>query len=317
MTYILSRDQLTCPRHLLTHSSGISYDHFSPPLQKYLKYHKRRISNGRTGKITEGYHYPLLFAPGTSFEYGASIDWAGVAIERATSQSLSSYLQANVWTRLDMTSCTFRPYEDQSKYDRVMSMAMRDGLVHPVFGTTMSPEAAVVTSPVKHPRDVKVIDDYGGAGCFCSMPDYAKMLSSLCTDDGKLLKPTSIETMFTPQLSAGSKDRLAKLLSISEVNNSMGGLPTTNDEEASMDWGLGGQMTMVDVPGRRKKGTMFWGGLPNLFWWIDRASGVSGCFGTQIMPTGDPRCVELMGLFEKAVYEGVELQRKGQGRGRL
>lgn len=181
----------------------------------------------------------------------------------------------------------------------------------------MSPDAEVITSGTKHPRDVKVVDDYGGAGCFCSMPDYAKMLDSICKDDGKLLKSESVQEMFRPQLSAASKSRLRKLLSFPEVNNSMGGLPFTDAEEASMDWGLGGQMTPVGVEGRRKKGTMFWGGLPNLFWWIDRESGVSGVFGTQLMPTGDPKCVALMGRFETAVYEAVELERKGIGRGRL
>lgn len=189
-------------------------------------------------------------------------------------------------------------------------MAERDGPVNPVYGTTMVPNAPVVTSRVKHPRDVKVTDDYGGAGCFATAPDFAKLLHSLADPRAKqVLSPDSITAMFEPQLCAGSKQRLANLLSVTDTNNSMGGLPKAAD--GGMDWGLGGQMILQNVEGRRREGTMFWGGLPNLFWWVDRKSGVSGIFATQLVPTGDPKCVQLMGLFEKAVYEAVNLKKAG------
>lgn len=172
----------------------------------------------------------------------------------------------------------------------------------------------------KHPRDVSVRDDYGGAGILCSVPDYARVLRSLTIDDGKLLTSSTLATMFTPQLSADSKNQLKFLLSFPEVNNSMGGLPSlppSTPSEIMVDWGLGGQLTPVDIPGRRKKGSLHWGGLPNLFWFVDRESGVCAVFGTQLLPTGDPKCVELWEVFEKAVYQGVELHRKGKDRGKL
>jgi CubicO group peptidase (beta-lactamase class C family) len=270
-----------------------------------LKYQNRPISNGRTGKVTEGYSLPLLFAPGTAWEYGCGIDWAGVLVSRATNLTLSAFLSKNVFEPLGMSSCTFRPLEHPSIYNKVMSMAERDGPINPLFGTTLAPDAPVITSPVKHPKDVPATDDFGGAGCFSSAPDYAKLLHSIMNPKAKqILSPTSIDAMFQPQLGAESKERLAAILSFPEVNNSMGGLPDAGD--GGMDWGIGGQMIMKDVAGKRKKGTMFWGGLPNLFWWMDRESKVSGIFATQILPTGDPKCCELMTLFEGVVYEAIE-----------
>lgn len=36
--------------------------------------------------------------------------------------------------------------------------------------------------------------------------------------------------------------------------------------QAETDWGLGGLLLMEDIEGGRKKGTLSWSGLPNLYW---------------------------------------------------
>lgn len=215
-----------------------------------------------------------------------------------------------------MTSATFRPYENPSIYNKVVDMALRDGPTHPLFGSTTAPNAPVIKSQNQQFRDLLVTDDSGGGGCFCSAPDFAKLLRSLVSPSApQILTPASIAAMFEPQLGAASKKRLATILSFQEINNSMGGLPGAGDGD--MDWGLGGQMVMKGIEGRRKKGTMFWGGIPNLFWWIDRESGVSGMFATQVWPWGDPRCVELMEVFERAIYEAVDRKKRGKERQKL
>lgn len=40
----------------------------------------------------------------------------------------------------------------------------------------------------------------------------------------------------------------------------------------------------------------------------DRASGISGVYGTQIIPTGDPKSIELFSEFEKSVYDKVRIK---------
>ena len=185
-----------------------------------------------------------------------------------------------------------------------------------MFGSTTAPNAPVIKSQNQQFRDLLIIDDSGGGGCFCSAPDFAKLLRSLVSPSApQILTPASIAAMFEPQLGAASKKRLATVLSFQEINNSMGGLPGAGDGD--MDWGLGGQMVMKGIEGRRRKGTMFWGGIPNLFWWIDRESGVSGMFATQVWPWGDPRCVELMEVFERAIYEAVDRKKRGKERQKL
>lgn len=225
-------------------------------------------------------------------------------VERVTKMSLEQYFQQNIWNPLQMRDSTFRLHERPDLKERMMDMTTREGLIHPVFGTTLSPDGNIIHGSEGN-KHVKVTDDFGGAGVYCSALDYATLLRSLCLNDEKLLRSESVDMMFTPQLALGSRARLATLSGIREVNSGFGGLPHPNEP---MDFGLGGMMPMEDVPRRRKRGSLFWGGLPNLFWWMDRESGVSGIMATQLMPSGDPKCVEFMGKFEEAIYEMIRLE---------
>jgi len=88
------------------------------------------------------------------------------------------------------------------------------------------------------------------------------------------------------------------------VNLMMGGLA----EDAVRDWGLGGLLVMDDVQGKEgfrsaKKGTLTWGGMPNLVWWIDPTTEICGLYSSQILPPGDVKSVEFTALFEKTMYE--------------
>ena len=76
-----------------------------------------------------------------------------------------------------------------------------------------------------------------------------------------------------------------------------------------------------DTTMKRKKGTMMWSGMPNLFWvsrttsqsrhvltceqFIDRKAGLCGVFGTQVLPPGDKKVEEVIILFENEMYKRV------------
>jgi len=256
--------------------------------------------------------------------------------------SLQQYMETNIWTPLSITTATFRLGERPDLKEKLPEMMFRQGLNHPIYGTTMSPggrivpgiedekekTAAVEELPDDHTDDSylssQVDDDFGGGGAYCSAPDFAKILSSLCRNDGKLLRPYIVNEMFRPQLGPEARARVQSFFTIKQINDIFtGGLPQTN-QMLPLDWGLGGMLVMGDVPSgpgfghsgrRRSKGSMFWAGLPNLYWWMDRQSGVSGFYASQLLPQGDPRSVELFGEFEEWVYEKAGFGVKGDGSG--
>lgn len=284
-----------------------------------------------------------MFEPGTSWEYGAGLDWAGKMVERLNGNlSLQKYMETNIWTPLGINTATFRLGERPDLKEKLPEMMFRQGLNHPIYGTTMSSggrivpgindekerTAAVEELPDDHMDDgnlnIQSDDDFGGGGAYCSAPDFAKILSSLCSNDGKLLRPYIVNEMFRPQLGPEARARVQIFFAIKQINEIFaGGLPQTKSP-LPLDWGLGGMLVMEDVSSesgfaggrrRRSKGSMFWAGLPNLYWWMDRQAGVSGFYASQLLPQGDPKSIELFGEFEEWVYERTSLGVKGDGTG--
>lgn len=242
-------------RHLLTHSSGFAYDETHPKLLAWHAWHRTRPQFNRNS-VEAQHGYPLVFEPGESWCYGAGIDWAGVAVERACGgTTLQRYFDENIFSRVGARDVVFSSYM-HTRPDlqaRMADMSKRD------------PE---------NPRKVKRSNAklqynarggcFGGSGMFASPADYLKVLQGLLKSDtdGTLLKKESVDEFFRPCLSPKAKAELNKLLRVKEVRDGMGIIP----ESVEKNWALGGIINEGDVPGGRAAGTMTWGGLPNLVW---------------------------------------------------
>ncbi|KAF7872200.1 hypothetical protein EAF04_003125 [Stromatinia cepivora] len=285
-------------RHLLTHSSGLAYDIFDPVLFRYQEYINKNPGMPKfgSGLVKDCFWYPLRFAPGDSWSYGVGIDWAGQMVERVNGNiSLEEYFKKNVWGPLGMDSITFHPVQHPEIFSKLIAMSEREGGVTQ-FGTSDNPEGkAKYTSQV--PFNPANENCYGGAGAFGSPVDYFKCLHSICSDDGRLLKSETIDEMFKPQLNEASRKELMRELSIPEINGCMGAFP----QGLKADFGLGGIINLEDIGGR-SKGSMAWGGYPNLLWWINRKDGVCGIWGSQLLPPGDSKINRLFYTFEEEMY---------------
>ncbi|QSZ33995.1 hypothetical protein DSL72_005575 [Monilinia vaccinii-corymbosi] len=293
-------------RHLLTHSSGLSYDIFDPLLSQYQEYIKKspNFSRGGQGLVRDLYRFPLLFAPGESWSYGVSVDWAGQMVERVNGNvSLEEYLQRNVWGPLGIENITFHPVQHPDILSKLITLSRREGGVTR-YGTTDNPGGKVKYNS-RVIFDPATQDCHGGAGTFGSPIDYFKCLQSICADDGRLLKSETIDEMFRPQLSEASRKGLMATLSIPEVNGCFGAFP----KGLKADWGLGGIMNMEDM-GSRSKGSISWVGFPNHNWWIDRNRGVCGIWCSQLEPPGDPKINHLFHTFVEEMYRRASAPRE-------
>ncbi|KAK4696536.1 hypothetical protein P7C71_g1395, partial [Lecanoromycetidae sp. Uapishka_2] len=146
-------------------------------------------------------------------------------------------------------------------------------------------------------------DCFGGHGASASMPDYLEILKSILKDDERLLKKETTAIMFQPQLSDESREAMKKLWSIPAATKYfVGEFP----QGVATDWGIGGLLIREAIEGWRRRNTLVWSGLPNLFWFIDREAGLCGLFGCQVTPPGDEKTGEMITLFEKVMYESIE-----------
>ena len=193
---------------------------------------------------------PLLFEPGEGWTYSCGIDWAGKMVERVNGgMRLQDFMKQTIWNPLGIQDMTFKLDENDSVKNHMVGLSLR---------RVQTDGKLTATPPMRKPNPK---DDLGGGGLYTSPKEYIKVLMAILRNDGTLLKPETVEKMFTPQL---PEDKY--LLKAFEVPENRPMFTSGVSGSNAWNWGLGGLLNMDDVEGITSKGTMTWGGLPNLFW---------------------------------------------------
>ena len=279
------RESITL-RQLLTHSSGIGYDHGEPALEAW------RESRGEkplclTARVVDAFGTPLLFEPGTGWKYGGGIDWAGLLVQRLNGNtSLEAYYIENIFAPLKLESTT-------------LHLHLKPHLVPLFVGPSYrAPDGNLIPGLLPYPWPPG--DEYGGNGLYSSVPDYIAVLGDIIKDEPVLLKKESADIMFSPQLPPDS-DALKHLYKEQHLfENSAGG----HIGDLGINYGLGALLFTEHVPlNGAPPNTLAWGGLPNLLWWANREQGVAGMYATQVIPHADGRNTKLAATFQKAIWE--------------
>lgn len=252
-----------------------------------------------TKPALEAYKFPLLFEPGEAWEYSVGLDYAGWMIERVSSITLEEYFNKNIWGPLGVSSMTFHTRKHPEILSKLVDMSIREGGVK-MFGNPADPNGKVVYTDDRV-YNMDMPEDTGGAGLSGAPLDYFKLLQSLLRNDEKVLKKATVDEMFQPQLNSAGIKSFEEKLAIPDVSVQMSDLPAGT----KVDYGLGAGLIKSDIPGRWKAGTLYWSGYPNLHWYIDRKSGITGMIGANIHAPGDPKFVEYAKLW------GEEIFRKG------
>ncbi|KAL8836170.1 MAG: hypothetical protein Q9170_003023 [Blastenia crenularia] len=246
---------------LLTHSSGVTY-HFMNPL--IAKWCEKFDPPGETSRrhVEEAFSYPLGFHPGTSWMYGPGIDWAGRIVERVTGRTLGEHMQQRIFDPLGITSAQFNPVTREDLRARLVDLNPQDpdALGNGVMGGNGE-------------INKRAGGDFGGHGLFMPAADYVKVLHSLLANDGKLLRPDTVDDMFRHHLSQeASAGQQAAL------NDPVFGefFRLGINPETKLGHGLGGALTLQNIDGWYGERTMSWGGGLSLAWFIDRKNDLCG-----------------------------------------
>ena len=140
---------------------------------------------------------PLVYQPGTVFEYGLSFDVLGAVVEKITGKSLGGHLSDTVWTPLKMNDTTFRPSEAQmARVARPFPNNPLDGKPQSILALQRAPSF-----------------DCAGACAFGSMGDYIRfgqmLLNGGSLDGAQVLSPAFVQLMTSNHLGAGINNRVA------------------------------------------------------------------------------------------------------------
>lgn len=269
--------------HLLTHTAGLGY-YFTHPL--LLEWHSENPSHLQSDYVPQRFGLPLVYEPATAWLYSSALDWAGLAVERVAGVTLSEFMAKNILNPLDIEKhdITFAPLEVPEARFAIVAERTEGGSL--VAGT----------EGVQNPAPEHC---HGGQGAFIRGPAYLKVLRSLLADDEKLLKRSTAAEMLTPQLNAAQKQAMNDYVFSAQTAASR------YIEQGKADHCLCGIVDVEGRPGLRGKGTVMWGGAPNLNWFLDRDTGLCGILEIQLKPYGDATVAELTKDFEKAMYELV------------
>jgi CubicO group peptidase (beta-lactamase class C family) len=271
---------------LLTHSSGISYDFMNPLLIKWQKKFDPP-GEGRRG-VEEAFSYPLAFQPGTSWMYGPGLDWAGRIVERVTGHTLGEHVQKRICDPLGISSAEFYPVTREDLRARLVDLNPQDP---DAFGR------AVLGGSGDSNRRSR--GHFGGHGLFMAGDDYVKVLRSLLANDGKLLKPATVDDMFqhhlSPEATAGFEAALAGPIGVF--------FRVGTDPESKAGYGLGSLLTLQDVDGWYGNHTLTWGGGLTFTWFIDRKSNLCGLGAVQAaLPMDGDTVNALKQTFRRDIY---------------
>ncbi len=269
-------------RQLLNHTAGHGYWFGHEDLKRY---HEVTGAPNVFSGLRDALNAPLVFDPGTTWNYGINTDWLGQVVEEVAGASLEQFLSERVWGPLGMTDTTFFPSDAQRA--RLMPVAQRQA------------DGSLAPSPHDIPADPEFCA--AGHGSYGTASDYGRFVAMLLAGGAPVLRSESVDLAFGDHL--GGVPLPDRTISTEpELLNEFDALPFPQT------WGLGFHITSVDLEGMRRAGTGDWAGLFNSYFWVDRAAGVGGVLMTQVLPFFDARVVELLVGFEQAVYAAVGAQ---------
>ncbi len=267
--------------HLMPHTAGFCYEFFSDDDLAF------RAANGIPTVVScsiDSIRTVLLHDPGDRWTYGVNIDWVGRIVEEIRGQRLGQVMAERVFRPLGMHDIGFTMTPSMKSRRATLHDRAADGKLTPL------PDLELPQPPSM---------DMGGHGLYATVGEYMKFIRMILNDgdgpNGRVLQPETVQMMSTNGL--GDLKSGGWTTSIPSLSNSGEFFPGV-----SKSWAYTFMVNDEPTPSGRPAGSLMWAGLGNLFYWIDRTSGVGGFWGSQILPFQDvasyPGFVDL----ETAVY---------------
>lgn len=275
-------------QHLLTHTSGLTYDFFAhtPVGRMYAENGivgaapGARFANLKEWSVALA-RQPLVAQPGTAWNYSVGMDVLGRLVEVVSGQTFRAFLKDRLFDPLGMVDTDF--YVPDEKLSRFAAN----------YGPKPGGGLQLIDDPAQSPYRALPALEMGGSGLVGTVGDYlrfAQMLANRGEYDGRrYLGSKTVEFMMSNHLPPTfPDDPLTSLFGI------LGG--------GYRAWGVGFGVTgsVVTNPATAglpvSPGTFSWGGAASTHVWVDLEEELVGLVHTQLLPDGTYPVRELMQL---------------------
>jgi len=266
-------------RQLLSHTAGFGYEFSNRRIFELVA--KKEIPSAMAGD-DEFLQAPLLFDPGTQWEYGINTDWLGRLVERVSGRSLEVYFREKIFDPLAMPDTFFNVPPDKQPRMAAAFQRTKDG--------------ALTQQPRQPAKPITFFS--GGGGLYSTPPDYLRFVRALMAggqlDGHRILSAESVAAMGRNQIGDLKVRPMPSLIPQLITDGSL--LPAVDN------FGLGFGLNSTSAGTRRGVNTMSWAGVFNTFFWIDREKQVAAVLMTHMLPFMDPAARTLLEQFDRAVY---------------
>jgi CubicO group peptidase (beta-lactamase class C family) len=253
-------------RHLLTHTSGLSYGLFDPGSTLFKAYGERRVLADDTTleqMVSALGTLPLAYDPGEGWGYSLATDVLARLVEVCSGQRFDRFIAERILQPLGMVDTGF-----------VVPQAERDRLAALYIGDPMNPmrpglrRAESLLAPHAHLQPVARLS--GGGGLVSSLGDMVALLRRLLptasADGPTLLKPATLASMATNQLPAGRFIRFPVVGELTGKGHGLAGGVVVNPSASEHP---------------ESAGELYWGGMAATQWWIAPDQGWAAAVMTQ------------------------------------
>ncbi len=262
--------------HLLTHTAGLTYGfHRVHPVDAAYRAAgfewgtPRGVDLAQACDLWAG--FPLLFQPGTEWNYSVATDVLGHVIQVASGQRLDEFFAERILRPLGMTDTAF--WVGPAAANRLAAL----------YGPGPDGKAARLDAfgrgALKEPRLLS-----GGGGLVSTAPDYDRFTQMLLHRPGspageldgiKLLSPRTVAYMARNHLPDG-------------LDLETFGRPLFAEAPfRGVGFGLGFAVLIDPVPGKvvGSAGELSWGGAASTAFWVDQEADLTVSFFTQLLPS--------------------------------
>jgi CubicO group peptidase (beta-lactamase class C family) len=279
--------------HLLTHTSGLTYGfHRSHPVDGMYRTSGFDLGSPPKYTLAEACDrwagLPLLFEPGTEWNYSVSTDVLGRVVEVASGQRLDEFFAQRLLGPLGMTDTAF--YARPDDLPRLAAL----------YGRGIDGKATRMDGMGRAARSEPLMLS-GGGGLVSTAADYHRFTQFLLPskdspagelDGVRLLSPRTVAYMGRNHL-PGNQD-------IAQFGRPL----NAESPPVGTGFGLGLAVVIDPVAGRVvcSPGELSWGGAASTAFWLDPAEELTVSFFTQLIPsTSHPLRSQLRQLVYQAL----------------
>ncbi|MHB1208486.1 MAG: serine hydrolase domain-containing protein [Acidimicrobiales bacterium] len=258
-------------QHLLSHTSGLTYGfNYTHPVDAIYRAKGYDFGFAKGADLAQAVDdwctSPLLFQPGSRWNYSVATDVLGRLIELWSGLALDDFFRSRILDPLGMFDTDW--WCPPEKAERLSMLYV------PSHGASL-PYEDLATTVLHFPRILG-----GGGGLLSTAHDYNRFMTMLLgggeLDGVRLVSSRTLELMTENHLAGGVDLEDLATDSFSEV------------DYAGVGFGLGFSVVTDRLKNKSlvSEGTYGWGGAASTAFWVDPVEDLTVSFFTQLLPSG-------------------------------